>query len=470
MSDSFSPRGNFISGQFLLPRESNGSWTIQNPSLPNKPGPKISYDFASIPEAVRAARQAQAGWAGLSLADRSNWLKKWESVLVERKAGCVAALGFETGKPVWDVELEFERTIRLISTLNQEAPKQRLGQPLGVIAGVTASTEAFESIAGFLASALLSGNTMVHKPSEKTVMLAQWFAETLQESGLPAGVWNLIQGDRETGRRLCVHEGVDGILFSGSYDVSIRIKQDTLQQHWKKLMMYTGGKNAILVWEGVDLEKAVEATIESSFSFCGQGAFSASRVIVHRSVFQEFLEKLHHAAKAFRIGPADSNPFMGPMMDHGSVDRYMKFLGVAAREGAELVMRGKALELGKDGGFYVAPSIAVLRDNSIEATKKSVFQQSEMTSPFVTLLESSDVEHAVALANSTQFGLCASVFASEKDTGLLSRNLDFGLILENRACTRRDGSETYIGKKKSGNHRKTGVGLLEECAWPLREK
>src|SRR5690606_6712046 len=147
----------------------------------------------------------------------------------------------------------------------------------------------------------------------------------------------------------------------GSYEVGTRIKQDTLQQYWKILALEMGGKNATIVWEDADLDAAIKETLVSSFVTTGQRCSCTSRIIVHNRVLHEFHDKFHARAKAFKIGHPLENPFMGSLIDGASVDRYMKFIGIAVREGCEIVMGGKALELAKRGN-YVTPSICRVKD------------------------------------------------------------------------------------------------------------
>src|SRR5206468_11790715 len=137
---------------------------------------------------------------------------------------------------------------------------------------------------GHIVPALLTGNTVIFKPSEKAPMVGQLMAEFFQEAGFPPGVFNLVQGEKEVGRRLCVHEGVDGVLFTGSYEVGLRIKQDTLQQHWKLLALEMGGKNAAIVWNDAQMDAAVYEVLSGAFLTAGQRCSATSRVIVHNKI------------------------------------------------------------------------------------------------------------------------------------------------------------------------------------------
>jgi succinylglutamic semialdehyde dehydrogenase len=257
------------------------------------------------------------------------------------------------------------------------------------------------------------------------------------------------------------------VLFTGSYEVGTRIKQDTLLQHWKLLALEMGGKNTTIIHEDSDFEAAVQETLVSGYLTAGQRCSATSRVLVHESLLGRFIERFHERAKAFSIGHWSEQPFMGPLIDAASVDRYTKFLGIAAREGCELVMRGKAIEASRPG-HYVAPSIAWVKEPSVEATRKSVFQQSELFAPCVAVLGYRDLEEAVAQANETQFGLVASLFTANRATYEHAREeLEVGLVNWNKGTVGASSKLPFGGFKKSGNHFPTALTASLYCAAPV---
>jgi succinylglutamic semialdehyde dehydrogenase len=162
-----------------------------------------------------------------------------------------------------------------------------------------------------------------------------------------------------------------------------------------------GGKNPTIVWGDANLDVAIQETLFSAYVTAGQRCSATSRVIVENKILEQFIEKFHERAKAFSIGHPLDNPFMGPLVESASMDRYMKFLGIAQREGAEIIMRGKALELEHQGN-YVTPSICWVKDSSIAHTRKSVYQQTELFAPNVAILGVDTLEQAIAQANETQ--------------------------------------------------------------------
>jgi succinylglutamic semialdehyde dehydrogenase len=228
-----------------------------------------------------------------------------------------------------------------------------------------------------------------------------------------------------------------------------------------------GGKNPAIVWEDANLDFAIHEVLLGAFLTAGQRCSATSRVMVHKKVFSEFLDRLHTRAKAFAIGHPLENPFMGPLVESGSVDRYLKFIGMASREGGELVMRGKALELEKQGN-YVTPSICWMKDASLAAAKKSVYQQTELFAPNVALLEVEDLDHAIALSNATQYGLVASVFSQNKSIYEKCHDgLQMGLINWNKSTVGASSRLPFGGFKKSGNHFPTALTSTLYCTVPV---
>jgi succinylglutamic semialdehyde dehydrogenase len=480
-------RGNFIQGDFRRPGENssaiNGEWVGRSPADFSDQLGVIQYSYSHIDLAVSAAREAYSSWRKRPIGERAELLRKYQAAIKQREEELAEIIAREVGKPLWEAKGEVATMVNKVDvTINEsmamiedrELPKimeNTVGRyryrPHGVMAVIGPFNFPGHLPNGHIVPALLTGNTVVFKPSEKAPLVGQIMAEMFQEAGLPAGVFNLLQGEREVGRRLCVHEGVDGVLFTGSYEVGTRIKQDTLQQHWKLLALEMGGKNPAIVWDDADRDLAVHEILVGAYVTAGQRCSATSRIIVQRKLLDSFVERFHAAAKTFTIGYPLDNPFMGPLVEQGSVDRYMKFLGIASREGCEIVMRGKALELPKKGN-YVTPSICLIKDSSLEATKKSIYQQTELFSPNVAILGVDTLEEALAQANSTQYGLVASVFSASSEVyEKCWESLQMGLINWNKATIGASSKLPFGGLKKSGNHFPTALMATRYCTFPV---
>lgn len=480
-------RGDFIDGVFRravdAPSGPSGEWTSRSPGDFSDELGRFQYAYSAIDVAVASARKAFAGWRKRPAGERADLLKKYQAIIRRREEELIEVLAREVGKPLWEAKTEvaamfnkvdvtiseslrFVADFELPNVLENTRGACRY-RPHGVMVVLGPFNFPGHLPNGHIVPALLTGNTVIFKPSEKAPMVGQLMAEMFEEAGFPAGVFNLVQGEKEVGRRLTVHEGVDGVLFTGSYEVGTRIKQDTLQQHWKILALEMGGKNPSIVWGDADLDYAIYETLVSAFVTAGQRCSATSRIIVENRILDEFVSRFHDRAKAFTIGHPLENPFMGPLVEQGAVDRYMKFLGIASREGCEIVMRGKALEFPFQGN-YVTPSVCLVKSPSLESTKKSVYQQNEVFAPNVAILGVDSLEEAVAQANATQYGLVTSVFS--KDREIYEECLDglqMGLVNWNKATVGASSRLPFGGLKKSGNHFPTAVTATLYCAFPV---
>lgn len=479
---SFQFRGQFVGGEFKVPADPSGEWTVRSPADLSDEVLHVRYSYRAIDEAVSSARAAFSKWRKLPPQERAEYLKKYQSELKKREDHLCEAMAREVGKPLWEAKTEVTAMVGKVDVTINESMKliadSRIPdilpgttgliqyRPLGVMAVIGPFNFPGHLANGHIVPSLLTGNTVIFKPTEKSPLVGQIMAECFHAAGFPAGVFNLVQGEKEVGRRLVIHEGVDGILFTGSYEVGLRIKQDTLQQHWKMLALEMGGKNSAIVWDDAPLEYSVNEVLTSAFITAGQRCSSTSRVIVHKSRVDEFTESLHEKSKAFKIAHPFENPFMGPLIDSTAVERYMKFLGIASREGCELIMRGKSLDL-EYSGHYVAPSICRV-DASVEQVKKSVYQQTELFAPNVVILSTDQIEEAIALANATQFGLVSSVFTESR--AIFTECLDMlqcGLVNWNRGTIGASSKLPFGGFKKSGNHRPAALMSTLYCTTPI---
>lgn len=479
----FEAEGNYIGGHFELPLDASGELPIKSPADLTDVVSTVPYSYKSVDHAVSVARDAFGKWKKVARDQRAQYLAAYQAALKKREAELCEAISREMGKPLWESKTEFSAMINKVDISIQDGLRYQVDydlpqvmegtlgacrhKPHGVMAVIGPFNFPGHLANGHIVPALLSGNTIVFKPSEKAPIVGQIMAECFHEAGLPRGVFNMVQGEKEVGRRLVTHEGVNGVLFTGSYEVGTRIKQDTLLQHWKLLALEMGGKNSSIIWDDANLDVAIYETLTSAFLTTGQRCSATSRILVHESLVSKFVERFHARAKAFKIGHPLDNPFMGPIIDSASVDRALKFLGIAEREGCEVVMRGKQLDL-EYQGHYLAPSICLVKNSSLEAAQKSVYQQTELFAPNVAILPVKDLDEAIALANVTQYGLVASVFtASEKVYRHCWEDLEVGLVNWNKSTVGASSRLPFGGLKKSGNHWPTAVAAPLYCSTPV---
>ncbi|MCE3009619.1 MAG: succinylglutamate-semialdehyde dehydrogenase [Proteobacteria bacterium] len=472
-------RGDFISNQFVTSAKADGQFKDISPADLNDLVMAVPFTYAHVDQAVEAARKAYMPWARLTMDERKSYLLRLKEVFELKKNEIATAISRDTGKPKWDALTEATALASKIDiTVNfstklvaEERIVNALPQVDGVIRhkprGVMSVIGPFNFPAhlpnGHIIPALLMGNTIVFKPSEQTPFVAQVYSECIQAAGFPEGVYNMVQGDGETGRRIVTHEHVDGVLFTGSYEVGLRIKQETMNHYWKILALEMGGKNATVVWADADMNKAIYESLIGSFMSTGQRCSCTSRILVHDSVADEFTDRFYEAAKKLTIGHWSEDPFMGPLINEPAVEKYLRFQEIAKREEAEPLMRGKALDL-KYKGYYVTPSINLVK----KFDPNSTYQKNEIFGPNVAIYRVHDFDETLNIVNSTGYGLVMSLFSKNRDLyqkALLEARV--GLLNFNRTTNGASSKLPFGGMGKSGNDRPSAHYAIQYCSVPV---
>ena len=471
--------GDYINGQFVMPIKADGQFQDIGPGDLSDQIMLVKYQLDHVDRACEAAKKAYLPWAKMSLEERKTKLLKLKEIFVASENEMAEAIARDTGKALWDALTEAKNLANKIDITINESLKlvaehhipNALPQVEGVLRyrsrGVMAVVGPFNFPAhlpnGHIIPALLTGNTVVFKPSEQTPFVAQLYVELFHKAGFPAGVINLVHGEGETGRRLVAHELVDGILFTGSYEVGLKIKQETLHQYWKILALEMGGKNATVVWDDADIEKAVYETIVGAYMSAGQRCSGTSKVILHDKIADEFTDRFYQAAKKLTINHWSKNPFMGSLINGSAVDKYIRFQEMANRENCESVMRGKSLDL-EFKGHYVTPSIHLVK----KFDPQSIYQKSEIFGPNVAIYRSSDFDHTIENVNSSGYGLCMALFTKNKELyneALLKARV--GLLNLNRTTNGASSRLPFGGMGKSGNDRPSAHFAVQYCTVPL---
>mgnify|MGYP000974726428 CR=1 FL=1 len=477
------PKGNYIGGTFRAPRDKTGEIKVVSPADFSDDLGSYVYSYRDAEDAVLNSKEAFKLWRRTTLAERSELLRKYRDQLKIKENLLAETIAREVGKPLWEAKQEVATMINKVDVTLAEGLKSvsdyevpnildgTLGacryRPHGVFVVIGPFNFPGHLANGHIVPALATGNTVVFKPSEKSPGVGQIMAEAFNDAGFPPGVFNMVQGEREVGRRLAVSEHTNGVLFTGSYEVGFKIKQDTLHQYWKLLALEMGGKNSAIVCDDASIDWSIYEVLTGAFITAGQRCSATSRVFVHHTIFDAYVEKLHKRAKAFAIGHPLDNPFMSALIDASSVEKYLKFVGIAAREGCDVLMRGKELEIDVPGN-YVTPSICLVRDNSLQAVRKSVFQQTEIFGPMLAIYSFSEPEQAIELTNSVQYGLVASVFTSDKNKyQKIAQELEVGLVNWNRSTVGASSRLPFGGVKKSGNHFPTAISAANYCVYPV---
>jgi succinylglutamic semialdehyde dehydrogenase len=471
--------GDFIDGVFVLAEKPHGEFKDVSPADLNDLVMTVPFSHDHIDQACSAAKKAYPGWATTSLEDRKSALLRLKEVFIAHESEMAELISRDTGKPLWDatteakalaskIDITLGHSLKLVEDVH--VPNALPGVE-GVIRyrsrGVMAVLGPFNFPAhlpnGHIIPALLAGNTVVFKPSEQTPAVGQFLAQMIEKAHLPKGVFNMVQGDSASGRRLVVSEDVDGILFTGSYEVGLKIKQETMNHYWKILALEMGGKNSTVVWDDADIDKAIYETLVGAFLSTGQRCSGTSRIFLHEKIADAFTERFYQAAKKLTIGHWRENPFMGPLINASAVEKYIRFQEIANRENCESLMRGKSLDL-KQKGYYVTPSIHLVK----KFDPASVYQKSEIFGPNVAIMKVSDFDETMKTVNSSGYGLVMSLFTNNRS--LYEKSLfqaRVGLLNWNRTTNGASSKLPFGGMGKSGNDRPSAHFAIQYCTIPV---
>jgi alpha-ketoglutaric semialdehyde dehydrogenase len=327
--------------------------------------------------------------------------------------------------------------------------------PVGVVGAITPWNFPIAIPAWKLCPALVCGNTVVLKPAEDTPKLAQRFVDLLYEAGLPDGVVQIVHGfGEEAGDALVRHPDVPIITFTGSRDTGVLVTKNAADE-LKHVHLELGGKNGIIVMDDADLDLAVDGIVWSAFGTAGQRCTAASRVIVHRSVYEALQLKLVARAERMRIGaPWEDDTEIGPVINESAVEKIHSYTGIGKAEGAKLLTGGERVE---GQGFYYRPTVFADVDPQMRIAQEEIF------GPTTALIPVDSFEEAVAAANSVQYGLSSSIYTRDVNKAFKAmRDLQTGITYINAGTT---GAEVHLpfgGTKQTGNgHREAGQAALD---------
>lgn len=470
-------RGAYVDGRFRPPRGGN-VLLVEDPGDLDHPVGLFRSDPRVVEAAVAAARQALPGWRGASLADRIAALRRYQERLRAKGEPLSRLISRETGKP-WEesraevramiekVDVTVEEALPLAANRSTVLPDgTRLStrfRPLGVMAVIGPFNVPGHLPNGQIVPALLMGNTVVFKPSEKTAFTGQMMAELWDVTGLPPGVFNLVPGDGRVGAALAGHPGVDGIFFTGSAAAGRRVA--AAAPSGALVALELGGKNAALVLPDAALEGAVKEIVQGAFSTTGQRCSSTSRVLLHKDAAGPFMEKFLRAVDGLTTGYFEENPFMGPLIDGVAVARFLRAQKTARRLGYDALREGKALKIPRRGR-YVCPSVH-LRAGA-PRFKSPAYWDEELFAPDVAVTVCRDEDEMVAAHNASRYGLAAAVFTADPGRfAYLRERLEAGVIHWNRSTAMTPGRLPFGGLKASGNHRPAGLHAVLQCVTPV---
>lgn len=430
---------------------------------------------AQLDAAVKGAKAAQAAWAATPWPERARIVRRAASIIRERKFEIAAIVALEVGKNRLESMGDTEEAADLLDYYAQQLEDaggytRPLGKllpnentrsvlrPYGVFACIAPFNFPISLSAGMSGAALLGGNAVVYKPSLECPWTGLKFAEAMRDAGLPAGVLQFVTGDGpKTGEALWRHPGIDGVVFTGSKEVGLRIHKAFSARYVKPVLMELGGKNPCYVAESADLEAAAMGVMKSAFGLQGQKCSACSRVYVHEAAHDAFVEKLVAKTKALSIGdPTRSSVYMGPLIHERSMRTYLGAVK-SAKNGGKILYGGRRLtgpEYAK--GFYAAPTIASL------PLKHELFFR-ELFCPFLAVGKVKSLDQAVEEANKAEYGLTAGIFSADRaEIERFFDRVESGVCYANRPTGATTGAwpgvQAFCGWKGSGSTGKGGCG------------
>lgn len=425
--------------------------------------------------AIKSARVALKGWAAKPWKERVAVLRKAAALIRERKFDLAATMSLEVGKSRLEAMGDAEESADLIDYyLGQVEEANGFTRPMAPMTPIEKNTEilrpfgVFVCIApfnfplalstGMSSAALMTGNVVVYKPAEDTPLTGLKLYEVYRDAGVPAGAFNFLPGHgSRMGNAMWQHPGTDGVVFTGSKEVGMRIYHGLSQKWVKPCLMELGGKNATIVMDSADIDAAAEGVMRSAFSLQNQKCSATSRVYVHKKVAGAFRDKLLEKTRAIKMGdPTEKDVYFGPVINAKAVARWEQAVSQAKKEG-KIALGGDRLKGGVfDKGHFVAPTIADLPLSS------SLFFE-ELFVPFLAIGEVSSFEEAIAESNKAEYGLTAGLFS--KNQGEIDRFFDeveAGVCYVNKRSGATTGAwpgaQAFTGWKGSGSSGKGGCG------------
>jgi acyl-CoA reductase-like NAD-dependent aldehyde dehydrogenase len=427
-------------------------------------------DRRDVDDAVGAARRAFPAWAATPPHERAALLTAVADGLEGRAGEVAATITAELGCPITlsrsrqvaGAVFHFRAAAEQLLRFAAENDGEQLGnslvvrEPYGVVGAITPWNYPLIQIAAKIAYALAAGNTVVLKPSEVAPICVYVLAGVFDDTGLPAGAFNMVSGAGDVvGEALAAHPDVDVISFTGSTAVG-RLITRAASATVKRVALELGGKSPTVVAPGADLERAVTTSITSLAKNSGQTCAAQTRLIVEGSALDRVEEIIARATRTIRVGdPRDPETAMGPVASKGQYERVRGYIAAGIRDGAKLVVGGLETPDGADGGYFVAPTVFSGVTETMSVRNEEIF------GPVLVIETYDTIDEAIALANGTVYGLSAGVWAGDRQGALeIARQIRAGQVQVNGGAF--NDLAPFGGYKQSGNGREFGARGFDE--------
>ncbi|MFA5970143.1 MAG: succinylglutamate-semialdehyde dehydrogenase [Sphingomonas sp.] len=430
---------------------------------------------SDVDHEVGIARAAWASWAAQPLTNRLETLRRFANVVRGKIEPFADLIARETGKPLWEARTEVESVVAKVNisaTAYAERTAQRrfeaqMGdrlalrhKPHGVLAVLGPYNFPAHLPNGHIVPALLAGNAVVFKPSEKTPAVGAYLIQCLHEAGVPEGCARLVIGGPDQGKALAGHADIDGLLFTGSARTGIALNRAFADKPEKILALEMGGNNPIVVWDTPDFHSAAVVIAQSAFTSAGQRCTAARRLIVDEAIAAPVIETLDKLAGRLIVGDphADPQPFMGPVIDNDTADMLTEsFLALMSHGGRPIRhLRRPHADLP-----FLTPAI-------IDVTDMAERPDVELFGPILQIIRVPDFESAIAEANNTRYGLSASLVSQNPRLyDQFWANARAGIVNWNKPTNGASSSAPFGGIGWSGNHRPSAYYAADYCAYPV---
>jgi succinylglutamic semialdehyde dehydrogenase len=424
---------------------------------------------------VAAARSAWPEWAAHSVAYRIEAVRRFANVVRKKDAEFAALISKETGKPFWEARTEVAAVINKveisIESYAERTPQRKMEAALGNKTAVRHKPHGVLAVLGpynfpahlpngHIVPALIAGNAVVFKPSEKTPATGEFLIGCFHEAGIPEGALRLLVGGPEQGRELAAQAGIDGLLFTGSARAGLAIHKQFAETPQKILALELGGNNPLVMWGAKDMEAAAMMAIQSAYLTAGQRCTAARRLIVEDGKEQELLAIVQSLIDRIVVDHpfADPQPFMGPVIDTAAADHIQEqWLNLMMKGGTPL----RRLDRPFEERPYLTPAL-------IDVTDVKERPDEEIFGPVLQVIRVKDFDEAIDEANNTRFGLAASLVGGSPEMyDKFWANVRAGVINWNRPTNGAPSNAPFGGIGMSGNHRPSAFYAADYCAYPV---
>ncbi len=431
--------------------------------------------YGDVDAIVARARRAWPEWAAKPLANRIELVRRFANEVRKEQEEFAQLIARETGKPIWEARTEVEAVIAKVE-ISVRAYAERTGQkkldsglqgtaavrhkPHGVMAVLGPYNFPAHLPNGHIIPAVIAGNAIILKPSEKTPAVGERLLLYMNRAGIPAALVQLLVGGPEEGKALVAHRDVDGVLFTGSAQVGIAINKKLATDPGKIVALEMGGNNPLVVWDTPKLPDVAALIVQSAFTTAGQRCTAARRLIVKSDIYDDVMTELKKLVDRIIIGGPfdDPQPFMGPVIDNRTADQLVEsFLYLLSNGGKPIThMRRPDENLP-----FITPGI-------IDITAMTERPDVELFGPILQVIKVDEFDQAITEANNTRFGLSASlVGGTPQEYNRFWANIRAGIVNWNRPTNGASSAAPFGGIGYSGNHRPAAYYAADYCAYPV---